>query len=170
MNELFKLAEVLKEAYPQQSEYILKLAGKFQGQCSIYSISDDFEDYPNDLGYYEVLDQVEKIFKDSGIRIMMNEEFHEACIDDEGIVHGATVVSNSYDEDYEAPVLRFSVAVAQDKRQAGVARSLIESIIQQNPLHIIEAYVINPHMVPLLESLGFEGSWSEYDPIMRLFQ
>lgn len=172
MNQLSKLISYLKQHNPEKAGVILKLAAPFQGQCNVFDISessDDHSDFPDGRDYYDILNDVEKIFKSSGINILSVDNFHEACIDGEGFVHGATVISHDMNHEEERSVIRFSIAVESTKRNMGVAKKLIQSIINQYKSHcIVEAFVINPHMVPLLESLGFssDGDWSEYNPVM----
>lgn len=120
-------------------------------------------------------DDVIDVFEHSDVRVSRDEEPHEAVVDVGGRVLGGTVVSAREDPDFGAWVIRFSVAVRPDAQRRGVARRLIQSLISSSYAELVpdgvpvqfEAWVINPAMVPLLESLGFEGAsrgWSEDDP------
>ncbi len=119
--------------------------------------------------YYDVLDEIETLFTSSGIRVSRDEEPYQICIEG-GVVKGATVVSMRQDE-AEGIVVRFSVAVEEESRRTGIAKELISSLMRdykQLDGDMLEAWVVNPGMVPLLNSLGFEEpypEWSENNPM-----
>ena len=74
---------------------------------------------------------------------------------------------------------RISMAVSPRCRRQGVARALVQRYIEdmQQLTAVglykggieIEAWVVNPMVVQLLEDLGFEseGDWDDYNPYMR---
>jgi GNAT superfamily N-acetyltransferase len=115
---------------------------------------------------YDLLDEAQQLFKDGGIRIASNENFHEAILNSSGHVVGASVVGLTYDE--MGTTVRFSVAVSKPFRRQGIARRLIKSIIAEYEDDCeIEAWVVNPIMVDLLNDLGFNephGGWSQDNP------
>ncbi len=164
----------LKKINPSH-ETVLKLAGKFEGQCKIYSIEEESDDEvfeESNLDYYKILDDTEALFKSVNIRISRNEEFYEACISEDGEVMGASVLSKE-NHGKEMPKLRFSVAVSPKAQGGGIGRKLVKSIIENNKNEwAIEAWVVNPNMAALLETLGFEnqggGEWSRENPFMEL--
>lgn len=121
-----------------------------------------------DVDGYDLMDKAEKLFEDSGIRIMKSEELHEMVIDGEDVV-GASVTGLSNSEEGER-TLRFSIVVSPTTRRQGVARKLVENIIVDNPDTKIEAWVVNEEaMVPLLTKLGFDGYGGQSDPFMYLY-
>jgi len=151
--------------------------------CEIWPINDgyDEDEFPGDLDYYEVLDQVDNLFKHARIRVASYEEPYEACMTEKGVVLGATVAGQTGGTDYTpdgTPVytVRFSVVVSAAGRRKGIARRLVKSLVKDwesqaqmmDSYFLLEAWVVNPHMLPLLESEGFEGDgeWSPDNPIM----
>lgn len=66
----------------------------------------------------------------------------------------------------------FSVAVAAGARRKGVARALVQSIIDQHPGVELVPWVVSPGMAMLLGRMGFDsdsrGGWSQDEPYMRL--
>lgn len=138
-------------------------------ECRIVSIREDIDDpYIGDMDYFKLLDDVEKLFKGSGINIGREEQFHEACIEN-GQLQGATVLAEY--NNAEEPKVRFSVAVSPNARRQGIASRLIASIVNEyGSSYVLEAWVVNPAMVPLLSSLGFDephGGWSPNNPMME---
>jgi ribosomal protein S18 acetylase RimI-like enzyme len=122
----------------------------------------------SDVDGYDLMDKAEKLFSDSGIRIMRNEELYEIVLDGEDVV-GASVTSLSNNEEGER-TLRFSIAVSPETRRQGIAKKLVTNIIDDNPDTKLEAWVVNEEaMVPLLSDLGFEGYGGESDPFMYLY-
>lgn len=156
------------------SSTLLKAAMILDGAvdgCAIVSISETAGDVdmPGGRDFYDVIEDVERLFKTEGIRISSQEEFYEACLDTAGDIMGATVVAvmNSGEE----PHVSFSVAVSSLARRKGIAKRLVSSIVETfGDEYPIEAHVINPAMVPLLSGLGFDEphrGWSRDNPIMR---
>lgn len=120
-----------------------------------------------DVDGYDLMDKAEALFNKSGINISRSEELYEMALDGEEVV-GASVVGISNNEEGER-TLRFSVAVSPSTRRQGVARKLIENIIDNNPDSKLEAWVVNEEaMVPLLTKLGFDGYGGQDDPFMYL--
>jgi len=122
--------------------------------------------------YYHFFDAVENLFYRSEIKLSREEEPFEACITPDGLLYGASAISLREDQaSPEYRVVRFSIAVDESARRYGVGSKLVKGILRAFPpeKHIIEAWVVNPHMVTLLENLGFEadGEWSQYNPFMR---
>jgi len=175
LDHLLKLASKLgPENKRSPYKAIFKVAGEFEGQCKIYNVEEDSEGEALEeegLDYYKILDDIENLFEAVGIRISRNEGFYEACISPDKKVMGASVLSKEiYDGE---PKLRFSVAVSPEAQNKGIGRFLTESIVNENKAEwAIEAWVVNPNMAKLLESLGFEvqggGEWSQHNPIMEL--
>ena len=104
---------------------------------------------------------LESMFKDSGVRIMSNENPYSALIDSEGKVYGGLVVSYELPEDYDefehgGGVITFSVVVDPMVRGQRLAEKLINDLIKSNRRALIKAQVINPLMERILTNLGFE--------------
>lgn len=110
-------------------------------------------------------------FMEHGIHISDYEKPFEVCVDEHGHMIGASTFGCRHEEDEGCFEYSFSVAVDPDARRSGVARRLVKSIIDQHPGINLAPWVVNPHMVLLLESMGFEadGEWSQDNPYMRLW-
>jgi ribosomal protein S18 acetylase RimI-like enzyme len=143
--------------------------------CRIVSVSEDGDleelEEVTDRDFYDVLDDVERLFRDTDIRIASYEQFHEACIGPNGEILGASVAGLIPGSTHGLPAVRFSVAVREDARRKGIARALIQRIIEQYPSgeFVLDVWVVNPYMAVLLEQLGFEtegGEWSQDSPMM----
>jgi len=144
--------------------------------CNIYSLEDGFADDLEEItgeDYYDTLQAADNLFSDNGVRPPSNEELFEGCFTNDGRIVGATTKGfiGLEDQDKGEGRMRvsFCIAVVSEVRRQGVARALIESLLAEYPEneYAVEAHVINPHMVPLLESLGFEtvgSSWSLNSP------
>jgi GNAT superfamily N-acetyltransferase len=109
----------------------------------------------------EISDDLERMFRSSGVRIMSNENPYSALIDSEGKVYGGLVVSYELPEDYDefehgGGVITFSVVVDPTVRGQRLAEKLINDLISSNGRSVIKAQVINPLMEKILNSLGFE--------------
>lgn len=148
--------------------------------CQIFSVDsdsdgDDVEAFSG-RDFWDVLEDVERLFRRCGINIASYEDPWSACLTSTGEVVGATVVGNAgyLDEDGEPearPTIRFSVVVDDQVRRKGIARELVQGIVDAYPSEefILEAWVINPHMVSLLTEFGFEtmnDEWSLNSPMM----
>lgn len=98
-----------------------------------------------------------------------NEEFHEACIDASGKVHGASVVAIN---NGELPTVSFSIAVDSSSQRQGIATRLVQAIMSEfRGEYQLEAWVVNPNMGALLDKLGFSepyGGWSPNNPYYTL--
>lgn len=139
--------------------------------CRIVSINQDGDSLgEDDHDLYEVLKEVEALFKHAGVRPDSNEEFFEACLAPDGRVLGASAVglydSTPDDADpLQRPRYSFSVAVDEAHRRKGIARALIESVLGsfQKDEVLLEGKVVNPHIVALLRELGFEYTYEDRD-------
>jgi ribosomal protein S18 acetylase RimI-like enzyme len=144
-----------------------------QTPCRIVAISTDM-DTDEDV---DLRERAEDLFSEVGIRPDSNEELYEACVDADGEVVGASTfwlyTSQPDDGDpHKRPRYRFSVVVSESARRRGVAKSLVQSIMDANPRSdiLLEGKVVNPHMARLLSGLGFfyeedpDGDeWSDFD-------
>lgn len=110
--------------------------------------------------YYEIVgaeeDDVDfeegyELFSYAGVHIYRNEELRYVAIDTDRDVIGAITLGT--DSRYAS----FSVVVDSKFRRQGVARALCEAVIDEVEETGLElrAEIINPHMIPLLRSLGF---------------
>ena len=148
--------------------------------CEIYPINDSMEDFefPGDLDYHEILDSVESIISDARIGIPSYENPQYACITQSGevlgVVTGGIAGDHAIQPDDGMPAYdyRFSVVVSPKGRRQGIARSLVKEITghakdygdYSDSYIYLEAWVVNPHMADLLDSMGFEGGGSEWTP------
>jgi GNAT superfamily N-acetyltransferase len=132
--------------------------------CTIVGITEDSDfDLIEEAGGdpYVVMDQAEALFSASGIRISSVENLHEACLSPEGRVLGVSVVGLETSEPYEwddeqRPRYVFSIVVADEARRRGIARGLIQSLMDGLGGEVLlEGQVVNPHMAVLLGKLGF---------------
>jgi GNAT superfamily N-acetyltransferase len=119
----------------------------------------------------ERADYVLDFFDDCGITPSDYETPFEVCVSPHGHVVGVSTFgyrpfSDGYSE------ASFSVAVDADARRAGVARALVQSIIDQHPGVELVPWVVSPGMAMLLERMGFDSDsrhgWSQDEPYMRL--
>jgi len=176
LKQLIKIANELdKRGLVNEADLLDKIAAKEsfecgEEKCSFFYVGQELDehDIPEDIDYYEILEGVESLFKKTRIRMFRNEDFYQACVTEGGEVCGASVVGESSDEFY-GPTIRFSIAVSEMARRQGMAKELVENIINDFPESRIEAWVVNEEaMVPLLEGLGFDGYGGRSDPIMHL--
>lgn len=129
--------------------------------------------------FYEILDEAENLFTHYGIRLSREEQIYDVIMNqNEEVIAASTLGSyGTYGEDGEDDLtLRFSLVVSSPFRRQGLARKLVKNLIDDTVTDyegeaILEAWVVNPNLVPLLLSLGFEPSldteWSIDAPIMR---
>lgn len=121
----------------------------------------DSDEYGDDYAGY-----IRDTFADNEIRPAAYEKPFEAYLDDRGNVVGASVFGM---RDHEGC---FSVVVDNSARRQGVARKLVQSIIDQHRGVELVPWVVNRDMAKLLESMGFESDsrngWSQDNPHMRL--
>jgi ribosomal protein S18 acetylase RimI-like enzyme len=142
--------------------------------CKIHSLQDwDADDLEELTGedYYDLLREAETLFKDGGINLSSSEELFAGCIDSSGKVLGVSAAGMYHSDD--GVTIRFSLAVKEDSRRQGIARALLKDILSSEfsdePV-IFEGWVVNPHMVTLLEEFGFEADsagWSLNRPFME---
>lgn len=140
------------------------------------SSQDDFEiELPNgeEVLSSELQEQLEIIFKNSGVRIMSVENPYEVIIDKNGTVLGGSVISYDVpsDEDYDDGInkITFSIAVDDTARGKGIAAKLVQSLISKKKRRrtILRAQVINPIMEKVLIKFGFQKV-SESDSVNGL--
>lgn len=142
--------------------------------CQIISIGEHGDDEildQFDLDTWDAVGQVEKIFKQEGVRPSRIEDYVLGLICDGKIVGGATF--GSYNEDGQT-VFTFSVAIDSKYQGRGFGKKLVQAAMDQR--FGVEGYfyinVINPNMAKLLESMGFEedlGGWSHDRPHMTYY-
>lgn len=138
-----------------------------------------FEDYDyeefDELGIdgSMAMNEAEKLFSQQGISISRIEELAFIAICGNEIV-GASTLGSYPDSSIEQATYTFSVAVVPEWRRRGLARKLVQESIsramEDERGTNFRVWVVNPHMIPLLESLGFstEGEWSQDNPFMEL--
>ena len=128
-------------------------------------------------------DPTDMLFVQGGIRLASYEQPIFACIDPRTEqVYGAAVGGLAPGMPGEPLEYRFSLAVDPQARRRGIARALLRAIKEMYdseawtwaeahgaPGVELVGWVVNPHMVSLLESEGFEadGTWSPENPYMR---
>lgn len=115
------------------------------------------------------------LFRTSQINLASYEDLHRVCVTDDGKVLGALAYG------FTGETVRFSVAVDPAARRTGIARALVAEAIHYFRAELdemleayalehldLEAWVVNPHMGTLLETMGFEsdGQWSQGNPMM----
>lgn len=129
-----------------------------QGQIVSIRADDDVDGYGQ---------EVEDLFRAAKIRISSYEDFFEAWVED-GEALGGSVVGI---RDHDTGEVGFSVVVAPHARRRGIAKALVQSIIRQHRGHELVAWVVNPDMAKLLDSMGFDfeshRGWSPDAPHMR---
>lgn len=148
-------------------------------QCKIVSVGEFGNEEDLDalgLDLWEATEKAEQVIVSAGIRIARHEDISLAAICDGDIVGGLSF--GSYEDPDRGTIFSFSVAVDSNWRSKGLARRLVEAAVEDIKSQgsfidnaMISAWVINPHMVALLESLGFESEgreWSENEPFMLL--
>ena len=166
-------------------------AGKFAIENDCY-VPDQLESSaPSDLGPLrilrldseDILDEdtelgddyaAEALFHQAGIRLSSYEELYETAVNAEGETVGASSLGRrdlQWDEGEPHEELSFSVVVDPDERRQGIARALVQSILDAHPSASFSPWVINPHMAALLEDMGFSaegpgGEWSQDSPHM----
>ena len=114
------------------------------------------------------------LFHQAGIRLSSYEELYETAVNAEGETVGASSLGRrdlQWDEGEPHEELSFSVVVDPDERRQGIARALVQSILDAHPSASFSPWVINPHMAALLEDMGFSaegsgGEWSQDSPHM----
>lgn len=107
----------------------------------------------------------DSLFTQARIRLSSTEELSHVAVRDGEIVGAACFGTSGNDA-------TFSVVTDPTHSRNGVARSLVEAVIEhfrevQEPMELwqLRAWVVNPDaMIPLLESLGFDCEGSEWTP------
>ena len=127
----------------------------------------------------EVAGQFRALFKSNELNILRDEYPYSALFDKDGNVYGGIVVSYGMTDDnsdnWDDPDIQqqvtFSVAIDPRARRSGWGKNLIQHLIDNRKSYVIKAQVVNPHMVPLLTSLGFkrENEHDETDSIFLLY-
>lgn len=176
INKLIHLANLLDfRGFYREANFLdslLKRAGDFKQQCKIYYVDEEYHEQKefddDDLEYQDVLDKIDELFKNVNINKSDEDRFYEACIDKDGEVSGASVIS--YNDNEKS--LRFSVVVSPEAQGGGIGRELVQNIVRDHKREWkIDAWVVNPNMAALLTTLGFEtldgGEWSQENPIME---
>lgn len=120
----------------------------------------------------DIADELSRMFRASGVRIMSIENPYSALIDSSGKVYGGLVVSHKHTDDYyefgdDGGIITFSVVVDPAVRGQKLAEKLINDLINSNPHSLIRAEVINPLMEKILTNLGFYKS-DESSPGIKL--
>ena len=152
--------------------------------CEIWPVNESMEDeeFPGGLDYAEVQDRIYKLTKEAKIGIPLYEDAQYACFGKRGalmgVVTGGIAGEHAFQPDDGTPVYdyRFSVVVSPKAQRKGIARRLVKEIEEHARIEAegedyyiyLEAWVVNPHMADLLDSMGFEGAseWSLNDPMM----
>ena len=150
--------------------------------CDIWPVNDGMEEeeFPGDLDYDEVLDRIDDLTRAAKIGIPSYENPQYACFAEDGTVLGVVTGGIAGDHEFQpedgtpAYDYRFSVVVSPKARRKGIARTLVkkaeaaakEEADAREAYIYLEAWVVNPHMAVLLESMGYEGDWSEDEPMM----
>ncbi len=146
--------------------------------CTIWLINpDDYDaEYPGDRDVDDVMGDVDRLFREAGVRPSNAEEHYLVCMDDDGVVLGGAVYGY-YEQDFESVRFTFSVVVDSKARRRGIAGDLVREL--EDVAKLLEdayelrvkmvAWVVNPNMAKLLDKMGFEstaynGEWSREDP------
>lgn len=118
----------------------------------------------------DFLDQGRSLFEEQGIRVSRSEDVCAVAVHRGDVVGAVTLGKSSEDEGY---VYTFSAAVDDRWQRKGISRELIKIAIElanEDPFpHYFRVWVVNPHMVGLLETLGFDTEgrgWSQDSPHM----
>lgn len=121
----------------------------------------------NDLDKWgdDYVGAIRDLFVENHIAIAPYEQPYEALVSDDGSVLGVSSFGFRHDDEGS-----FSVVVDPNGRRQGVAKKLVQSIINQHKNVLIRPWVVNPVMAHLLESMGFEpdGEWSQDNPYMEM--
>jgi len=131
-------------------------------RCTIIAVNDE-EDW-------ELMEGGEALFDESGINLGRNEPITHVCVEGDVVL---AALASSLEIEGDPPTSTFSVAVSPTARRAGIARKLITEYMEGVRAQVSEygapglevvAWVVNPHMVPLLERLGFDSDCAEWSP------
>lgn len=108
--------------------------------------------------------QIDALFKDSGIRMMNRDEYSKICISEDGRVLGCIVSHQDgfYGDDYDAPIVYFSIVTDKKCQGKGIATKLIDSFVRDNERNVIKSETYNRYLDGLLERKGFVQEFEEY--------
>jgi GNAT superfamily N-acetyltransferase len=145
--------------------------------CEIWllDVEDYDSEYHGDRDVYDLMEDVDSLFRGAKVRPSNTEDQYLACIDDDGEVLGGAVFGYSSTDDYVR--FTFSVVVDPNARRQGIAGGLVNAAEEaaqyagdgyELPVRM-EAWVVNPNMAKLLDKMGFEstahdGEWSLSEP------
>jgi len=140
---------------------------EYAGAVRILPWSEEAEDYDP----WVAADQADNVAGESDIRIDQNKELYLIALNERGDVVGAIWSALEPDEDQNATVFSFDVAVDPEHRsgQAMIGIKLINSALEEfesfraeNPRTYVRVYVVNRRLANVLErKYGFEVE-SEY--------
>ena len=137
---------------------------EFQGKIKIVPAEYSDEEFYDTPGY-SVWEQALSIANDSGLHISRNKELALIAIDEKEVVHGAVWTSLESDDDQDAMVFNFDVAVDKSARgPAKIGPQLIDAALEEFEnlkaeldRVYVRVWVINPKLVHYLEyQRGFE--------------
>jgi GNAT superfamily N-acetyltransferase len=148
--------------------------------CTLVAVGEEGdEDLLDELGLdlWEAADDADALFRQMHIRPSSIEELKLAAVCDGEVVGAATL---GVEQDDVGPLYTFSVVVDPDWRRKGLARALIEDVIElaaedaeaRGEGLAFRVWVVNPHMAKLLEEhFDFEPydttEWSLDTPHMQ---
>lgn len=127
-----------------------------------------WSEYTDDDLYdpWDAAEQAEEVARVSGIRISRNKELSLMALNSSGDVVGAVWSSYENDDDQEAMVYDFDVAVLPQyrKHESMIGIKLIDSALEdfnnlraENPRSYVRVWVVNPRLARVLERMyGFE--------------
>lgn len=156
---------------------VARQRGSLARTCAVYPLGEEALEgeieYPDDADPYTLMDAAERLFDQMEINFSRIEELKYACIEPDGTVIGALVAGHEATDQAEMEVT-FSVVVDPKSRRQGIARSLVQALIDEKQADaadftvLLHAWVVNSNMARLLETMGFEhtgsGEWSPEDP------
>ena len=155
--------------------------------CDVWSLDEEDYDmeYPGDRDVYDIMEDVDRLFRHAEVRPSSQEDNYVACLDEDGRVLGGGVYgtraenrpAHLYGPEEEFLAFTFSVVVSPRARRRGIAASLVREMEDyarmagdsyELPVRV-EAWVVNQNMAKLLDKLGFastatRGEWSPQDP------
>lgn len=142
--------------------------------CQIVAVGENGDERALDeagLDFWEAAETAEGLFREEGIRPSSEEEIAFAAICGGEVVGAATF--GHHQEEGET-VFTLSVAVADAWKRKGLGRRLVQKVIDEARAYgsgRFRVWVVNPNMVALLESMGFETEgreWTQSSPYMYL--
>jgi|10_taG_2_1085330.scaffolds.fasta_scaffold00044_60 GNAT superfamily N-acetyltransferase len=142
---------------------------EFKGRVEIVPVEFSEEEFYSDEGY-TVWEQALAIANQSGIRINRNKDLLLVAKDEANKVHGGVWSSLERDDDQDAWIFDFDVAVDPDSRSSGglasslIGPKLIDAALEEFEGHraelervYVRVWVINPKLARWLEDKrGFE--------------